>query len=233
MHSTWSDGACTIQEMVEAMRAKGYRYACLTDHSKSLRVAGGLSEHMLLKQLEEVARVNARFSDFTLFSGVEMDILADGTMDYSNEILEKLDFVIASIHSSFSQSRQAIMRRLEAACRNPFVRLIAHPTGRLLGKRSGYAVDVERLIELARETGTALELNASRYRLDLSAKWLTKAQDAGVKLAIDTDSHSLKMLDDMALGVQTAVRGRIRPETVLNTLTEDAFVAFLKQKKTV
>ncbi|RYM06892.1 DNA polymerase/3'-5' exonuclease PolX [Sporolactobacillus sp. THM7-7] len=233
MHSTWSDGSYTIEEMADAMRAKGYAYACLTDHSKSLRVAGGLSEYRLMQQLEEVARVNARYDDFTLYSGVEMDILPDGTLDYDDEVLRQLDFVIASIHSSFSQNRLAIMKRMEAACRNPYVRLIAHPTGRLLGRRRGYPVDVARLIQLAKATGTALELNASRRRLDLSAKWVRQAQDAGVKIAINTDSHSIKMIDDMALGVQTAVRGWIRPETVLNTLPREAFDTFLRGRKPV
>lgn len=231
MHSTWSDGSYTIQEMADAMRAKGYAYACLTDHSKSLRVATGLTEERLLKQLEEVARVNALYEDFTLFSGVEMDILADGSLDFADDILKRLDFVIASIHSSFSQSKNQIMKRLENACRNPYVRLIAHPTGRLLGKRSGYAVDVDGLIRLAKETGTALELNSNRNRLDLSSEWVHKAQEAGVRMAIDTDSHSKKMIEDMALGVQTAVRGWIRPETVLNTMTAEQFAAFLHCKK--
>ncbi len=231
MHSTWSDGSHTIGEMAEAMRAKGYAYACLTDHSKSLRVADGLSERRLFDQLEEVARVNARYDDFVLYSGVEMDILPDGTLDYKDDVLEKLDFVIASIHSSFNQSRADIMKRLEAACRNPYVRLIAHPTGRLLGKRSGYRADVDRLIQLASETGTALELNANRNRLDLSSAWVCKAQDAGVKIAIDTDSHSMKMIDEMGLGVRTAARGWIRPETVLNALPARQFADFIRRKK--
>lgn len=233
MHSAWSDGSYTIQEMAEAMRAKGYAYACLTDHSKSLRVASGLSEYRLLKQQEEVARVNALFNDFTLFSGTEMDILPDGTLDFSDELLKQLDFVIASIHTAFSQSTDQIMKRMEAACNNPYVRLIAHPTGRLLGKRPGYAADVDRLIDMAAKTGTVLELNSNRRRLDLSAKWVRKAQAAGVRIAIDTDSHSKKMMDDMALGVSTAVRGWIRPETVINTMTKEKFTTFIKNGKTV
>ncbi|WP_172968996.1 DNA polymerase/3'-5' exonuclease PolX [Sporolactobacillus terrae] len=231
MHSTWSDGAHTIAEMAEAMRAKGYTYACLTDHSHSLRVAHGLSSERLLRQREEIEKINARFDDFTLYAGVEMDILPDGSLDYPDDVLAQLDFVIASIHSSFSQSQSQIMKRLENACRNPYVRLIAHPTGRLLGKRRGYAVDVERLIERAKETGTALELNASRFRLDLSAKWLGKVQDAGVKIAIDTDSHSMEMMNDMALGVETAIRAGIRPQTVLNTWSEAQLKTFLHQQK--
>lgn len=231
MHTTWSDGAYTIQEMAEAMRAKGYQYACVTDHSKSLRVAGGLSGYRLLKQREEIERVNGLYADFKLFAGVEMDILPDGNLDYDDDVLKELDFVIASIHSSFSQDKAAIMKRLEAACMNPYVRLIAHPTGRLLGRRRGYSVDVDQLIELARASGTALELNANRNRLDLSAKWLVKAQAAGVRIAIDTDSHSIEMMDEMTLGVQMAVRGWIRPETVLNTLSLEALSTLLKQKK--
>ncbi|MCO7175974.1 DNA polymerase/3'-5' exonuclease PolX [Sporolactobacillus kofuensis] len=233
MHSTWSDGAHTIEEMVEAMRARGYRYACLTDHSRSLRVANGLSIERLEKQINEVSSINESNKDFTLFSGVEMDILPDGRLDYPDDILRQLDFVIASIHSSFSQDKKQIMKRLENACRNPYVRLIAHPTGRMLGKRRGYAVDVEALIALAAETGTALELNASRFRLDLSSKWLGKVQEAGVKIAIDTDSHSLKMMEDMKLGVETAIRAGIKPENVLNTWPIDQLKHFLQQKKPV
>ncbi|MCL1630579.1 DNA polymerase/3'-5' exonuclease PolX [Sporolactobacillus sp. CPB3-1] len=231
MHSTWSDGSHTIMEMASAMRAKGYAYACLTDHSRSLRVANGLSFERLDEQISEVARINKQFDDFTLFSGTEMDILPDGALDYPDEMLKKLDFVIASVHSSFSQDRRHIMKRLENACRNPHVRLIAHPTGRLLGKRRGYDVDVEQLIELAKETGTVLELNASRSRLDLSAKWLDKVQKAGVKIAINTDSHSLQMIEDMHLGVETAIRAGIRPENVINTWPINRIRDFLLQKK--
>ncbi|EST13516.1 DNA polymerase/3'-5' exonuclease PolX [Sporolactobacillus laevolacticus] len=233
MHSTWSDGSHTIEEMAEAMRKKGYQYACLTDHSRSLRVANGLSVERLSQQIRKVAEINEMYDDFTLFAGIEMDILPDGSLDYPDDILSQLDFVIASIHSSFTQDQKQIMKRLENACRNPYVRLIAHPTGRMLGKRHGYAVDVDKLIAIAAETGTALELNASRHRLDLSSKWLKKVQDAGVKISIDTDSHSLKMLDDMELGVQTAVRGGIRPKTVINTLPLNELKQFFKQKKPV
>lgn len=233
MHSDWSDGSSSIEEMVGGAKARGYRYACLTDHSRSLRVANGLSIERLRRQLHEVAVLNARLSDFHLFTGTEMDILADGSLDYPDNVLEQLDFVIASIHSSFAQPQSQIMKRLENACRNPYVRLIAHPTGRLLGKRNGYAVDLPRLFALARETGTGLEINASRNRLDLSADWARQAQKAGVKLAINTDSHSRTGLAEMALGVRTAQRGWIRPETVLNTMSLAQFTAFLKKKKPV
>lgn len=231
MHSTWSDGSHTIAEMAEAMHTKGYAYACLTDHSRSLRVANGLSTERLLEQIDEVAKIDNQYDDFTLFSGIEMDILPDGSLDYPDEVLSRLDFVIASIHSSFSQDQKQIMKRLENACRNPYVRLIAHPTGRMLGKRKGYAVDVNRLIQIAAETGTALELNASRFRLDLSSEWLGKVQDAGVKIAIDTDSHSLKMMEDMKLGAATAIRAGIKRENVINTWPTDRLKQFFNQKK--
>ncbi|MFX3617987.1 MAG: DNA polymerase/3'-5' exonuclease PolX [Sporolactobacillus sp.] len=231
LHSTWSDGTQTIAEMAQAAKDRGYQYACLTDHSQSLRVANGLSVERLQRQQEEIAQFNEQTGDFKLFSGTEIDILPDGSLDYPDTVLEQLDFVIASIHSSFTQSQADIMKRLENACHNPYVRLIAHPTGRLLGRRKGYEVDIAQLIQMAKETGTALEINASRNRLDLSAEWAGQAQDAGVKLAIDTDSHSRSGLSEMELGVRTAQRGWIRPATVLNTMTLARFTAFLQQKK--
>ncbi|GGE42288.1 DNA polymerase/3'-5' exonuclease PolX [Pullulanibacillus camelliae] len=232
MHTTYSDGAYTIEEMAEAARHKGYDYIVITDHSKSLRVAGGLDEKRLLQQREEIERLNANYgSAFKIFAGTEMDILSDGRLDFSNETLEALDFVIAAIHTSFSQDEATIMRRLRQAMENPHVRLIAHPTGRIIGRRKGYAVNMELLIQWARETGTALELNANPSRLDLTSEWVKRAQDAQVKLAINTDAHSLDMLDDMPVGVTAARRGWIRPETVLNTMSRGRFEAFIKEPK--
>ncbi|MGO4888643.1 DNA polymerase/3'-5' exonuclease PolX [Anaerobacillus sp. MEB173] len=217
MHTTWSDGAFSIEEMAEAARKKGYSYICITDHSKFLRVANGLTEERLAQQRLEIARINEKYTDFTIFSGIEMDILPDGTLDYDDEIIAELDFVIAAIHSSFSQDRQTIMKRLITALNNQHVDLIAHPTGRLIGRRAGYDVDVDMLIEIAKETDTALELNANPYRLDLSASWLKKAQQAGVKLAINTDAHHIDQLDYMEIGTSSARKGWIRPESVINT----------------
>jgi DNA polymerase (family X) len=232
MHTTWSDGAFTIEEMAEAAIRKGYEYIVITDHSKSLIVAGGLTEKRLKEQREEIERLNARYGDsFKIFAGVEMDILPDGSLDYDNDCLRELDFVIAAIHSAFSQSEDKIMKRMHTALTNPYVRLIAHPTGRIIGGRSGYPIDIEKLIHLAYETGTALELNANSNRLDLAANWLEMCEEHQVKIAINTDAHSLDMLDDMAMGVSWARKGWVRKTSVLNTMNRHEFEAFLKQPK--
>jgi DNA polymerase (family 10) len=229
MHSAWSDGACSIEEMAEACRKKGYRYMAITDHSQYLKVANGLTVERLKRQREEIERLNAKYGDFTILAGIEMDILPDGTLDYDDEVLKELDFVIAAIHSGFSQPRDVIMERLKAALNNRHVDLIAHPTGRLIGRRDGYDVDVDMLIELARETNTALELNANPHRLDLTYSYLKKAQDAGVKIAINTDAHHLDMLDDMKVGVAAARKGWIRKDTVINTWTLEELRQFLRR----
>ncbi|MCP8617060.1 DNA polymerase/3'-5' exonuclease PolX [Salirhabdus salicampi] len=229
MHTTWSDGAQSVKEMAEISRAKGYQYIAITDHSKYLRVANGLNEERLLKQKEEIVRINDMYDDFHIFAGVEMDILPDGTLDFSEIFLKEMDFVIASIHSSFHQPKDVIMKRIRTAMECPYVDLIAHPTGRLIGKRDGYEVDYELLIQWAKETNTALELNANPNRLDLTWKWLKKAQDQGVKVAINTDAHNYKMLDDMEIGVKFGKKGWLRRDTVLNTWGQGELISYLKK----
>jgi DNA polymerase (family 10) len=229
MHSTWSDGAFSIAEMAEACRKKGYRYMAITDHSKFLKVANGLTVERLKKQQEEIARLNEKYDDFVILSGIEMDILPDGTLDYDDEVLESIDFVIASIHSAFSQPKDVIMKRLKTALLNHHVDLIAHPTGRLIGQRDGYDVDIDMLIELAKETNTALELNANPHRLDLTYEHLKKAQAAGVKIAINTDAHNIQMLDHMEIGVAFARKGWIQKETVMNTWDLEQLKKFLQR----
>ncbi|WP_203361536.1 DNA polymerase/3'-5' exonuclease PolX [Bacillus sp. REN10] len=229
MHTTWSDGANSIEEMVEACRARGYEYMAITDHSRYLKVANGLSIERLLKQNEEIRRLNAKYDDIEILSGIEMDILPDGTLDYDDKLLSELDFVIASIHSSFSQAQNIIMDRLKTALSNPHVDLIAHPTGRIIGRRDGYDVNMEMLIQLAKETNTALELNANPHRLDLCAEHLRQAQEAGVKVMINTDAHAIEHLDFMTIGVKAARKGWLRPETVINTYSKAAFLAFLNR----
>ncbi|WP_210609388.1 DNA polymerase/3'-5' exonuclease PolX [Priestia flexa] len=231
MHSTWSDGGYSLEEMAEACRAKGYEYMAITDHSQYLKVANGLTPERIRKQREEVKRLNEKYTDFTILAGIEMDILPDGTLDYEDDLLAEMDFVIASIHSSFSQSREEIMMRLKNALTNQHVDLIAHPTGRLIGRREGYDVDIDLLISLAKETNTALELNANPNRLDLTAEHIKKAQEAGVKIAINTDAHNLEMLEDMKVGVSTGIKGWLKPETVLNTYNLDELKIFLNRHK--
>ncbi|MDY0396914.1 DNA polymerase/3'-5' exonuclease PolX [Virgibacillus halophilus] len=233
MHTTWSDGAQSLEEMAEAARRKGYEYIAITDHSKFLRVANGLDETRLRKQKEEINRLNERYADLHIFSGVEMDILPDGSLDFSDKFLREMDFVIAAIHSSFSQSQEQIMTRLKNAMNNPYVSLIAHPTGRLIGKRDGYAIDMEELIATAAETNTALEINANPNRLDLSAAWAKKAQEKGVVLSIDTDAHNYSMLEDMKYGVATARKGWISKNTVMNTWTAEKIKSFCNHKRMI
>lgn len=230
MHSTWSDGAFSIEEMVEACRARGYKYMAITDHSQFLKVANGLTSERLRQQLEEIRRLNDQYDDFTILSGVEMDILPDGTLDYDDELLAELDIVIASIHSAFSQPKEKIMERLKTALVNAHVDIIAHPTGRLIGRREGYEVDIEMLIELAKETNTALELNANPNRLDLAPEYLRKAQEAGVKVVINTDAHKIDTLNHMEIGVASARKGWISKATVLNALDTDDLLSFLHKR---
>lgn len=231
MHTTWSDGAQDLEEMIERVREKGYTYMAITDHSKYLRVANGLDESRLRKQHEEIIKLNEKYKDFHVFSGVEMDILPDGTLDFSDNFLREMDFVIGAIHSSFNQSEDKIMKRLYTALDNPYVSLIAHPTGRLIGRRKGYQVNVEKLMERAKETNTALEINANPNRLDLSSEWVRKAQDLGVTLAINTDAHSYPMLEHMKYGVSVARKGWIHKDTVMNTWPKTKLMAYFNRNK--
>jgi DNA polymerase (family 10) len=232
MHTTWSDGAHTIEEMIDACRAKGYKYMAITDHSQYLRVANGLTIERLREQKEIIHELNKKYDDITILSGIEMDILPDGSLDYDDELLAELDLVIASIHSSFSQPKETIMKRLKNAVTNPHVDIIAHPTGRVIGRRTGYEVDIDLLIELAKETDTALELNANPNRLDLAAPHLRKAQEAGVTIVINTDAHSIDMLEDMTIGVSVAKKGWIKHDSVLNAKDTNGLLAYLNRNDT-
>ncbi|MEH7481954.1 DNA polymerase/3'-5' exonuclease PolX [Neobacillus drentensis] len=230
MHSTWSDGAHSIEQMAQVCRARGYQYMAITDHSQYLKVANGLTRERLLKQREEIKKLNEKYDDFLILAGVEMDILPDGTLDYDDEFLAEMDFVIASIHSAFTQSKEKIMERLKHALTNAHVDLIAHPTGRKIGRREGYDVDIDLLIQLAKETNTALELNANPNRLDLAAEYLRRAQDAGVKILINTDAHKMDTLKHMEIGVSAAKKGWIKKSSVINALDKNDLLEFLHNR---
>ncbi|HLQ83547.1 MAG TPA: DNA polymerase/3'-5' exonuclease PolX [Pseudogracilibacillus sp.] len=231
MHTTWSDGAESIEDMVQAARKLGYDYLAITDHSKFLRVANGLTEKRLREQAKEIERLNKKYSDILILSGVEMDILPNGELDFDSEFLKEMDIVIAAIHSSFSQSEAEIMHRLEAACKNPYVDIIAHPTGRLIGQREPYAVNMEQLIQLAKETNTVLEINAHPQRFDLSAKWANEAQKQGVNIAINTDAHQTNTLSYMNYGVSVGKKAWLKPETIINTWDKSDLLAFINRNK--
>lgn len=225
MHTTYSDGAFSIREMIEANIKKGYEYMVITDHSKSLKVAHGLQVERLLRQNEEIKNLNEEYTEIDIYSGTEMDILPDESLDYEDDILSQLDYVIAAIHQSFNQSEEEIMKRLEHACRNPYVRHIAHPTGRIIERREGYQPNIEQLMQLAEETQTVMEINANPKRLDLNAATVKKYPN--IKLTINTDAHHVDHLDFMKYGVATAQKGFVNKDRVINTMTRDAFKNFI------
>ncbi|WP_342544589.1 DNA polymerase/3'-5' exonuclease PolX [Lysinibacillus sp. FSL K6-4013] len=231
MHTTWSDGAYSVAEMGEALLARGYQYSVITDHSQFLKVANGLTPERLEKQRGEIEAFNAAHPDFHLFKGTEMDILPDGSLDFEDQVLKELDFVIASIHSSFTQSQDKIMARLLIAMQNPYVHMIAHPTGRIIEDRDGYNPDMKQLIAWAKEYGKILELNANPYRLDLCVEHLEMACAAGVPVAINTDAHDITHLRFMDIGVRYANRAWLPKDMIVNTWTREQFEAFIRRNK--
>lgn len=231
VHSTWSDGHHSILEMAEAARAKGYEYIAITDHSQSLGVAGGLTPEQLLLQIEEIRALNERWDDFCILAGTEVDILPDGTLDFDDDLLRQLDIVIASVHSAMNQDEATMTERIVAAMRNPYVDVIGHPTGRLLGRRDPYPVNIERIIQVAAETGTCLEINASPERLDLKDVHARSAKDAGVLLTVNTDAHRIEGLQQMSYGITVARRAWLEAGHVLNSLPLDELRRTLKRSK--
>ena len=227
-HSTWSDGAASIEAMGRAALARGYQYLAITDHSQSLGVANGLSVERLRQQAGEIKAVQPRLPGLRLLHGAELEVKADGSLDYPDELLAELDFVVASIHTGLRQERETLTRRALAAIRNPYVKLLAHPTGRLLTKRAGGDFDLEAIFKAAAETGTLLEINAAPERLDLSDAHVRRAIEVGVKLIINCDAHQPDEFDNLRFGVATAKRGWATAEDVANTRPVEAFVALLK-----
>ncbi len=231
MHTTWSDGAHSVAEMGQALIKKGYQYAVITDHSQYLKVANGLTPERLANQKVEIEQFNTEQSNLRLFRGTEMDILPDATLDFSDEVLRELDFVIASIHSSFTQSQSKIMERLYTAIINPYVHMIAHPTGRIVGQRSGYNPDIPQLIDWAAEHRKILELNANPYRLDLCIEHLQLAMEKNVPIAINTDAHAIEHLRFMEIGVHYAQKAWLKKELIVNTWTLEQFEAWIRRNK--
>jgi len=218
VHTKWSDGAHDLDDVVEAARERKYKYVAVTDHSKGLGVAHGLDEGRLRRQIEAIDAANAKRKGFRILKGIEVDIRGDGTLDLPDALLSELDIVVASIHSGFRQPGEQLTKRLVAAIRNPYVSVIAHPTGRLLGEREAYPVDMEAVLAEAARCGTALEINAYPLRLDLSDAHARAAKRRGIPLVISTDAHILGNLDFMAYGVSIARRGWLARGDVLNTL---------------
>ncbi|RNJ48103.1 DNA polymerase/3'-5' exonuclease PolX [Methylocystis hirsuta] len=217
VHSNWSDGDAPIAEMAQAARARGYEYMALTDHSRRVTVAHGLDRARLLRQIREVDRLNGKLRGFTVLKGVEVDILADGSLDLPDEVLSRLDIVVAAVHYKFDLPRDEQTERIIRAMDNPRVSVLAHPTGRLIEERGPYDIDVDRVMKAAKERGCCLELNAEPDRLDLTDVAAKAAKALGVKIAISTDAHSTAGLAYMRYGVDQARRGWLEPDDVINT----------------
>ncbi len=230
-HSNWSDGTPGFEEMARHAIKMGYKYLVVSDHSKSLHIANGLKDDELLEEIEEIEKLNKKFKGFALLKGTEVDILADGSIDFHDKLLEKLDVVVASVHSGFKQGKEKITERIVAAIRNPYVNIIAHPTGRLISRREGYEVDLDKVIEACAETGTALEINCFYDRLDLSDINCKKAKEAGVMISISTDAHHLDQMWMIELGVVIARRGWLETRDVINTFSIEKLKAFCKKKR--
>ena len=231
VHSKYSDGNLGIEEIIDEAKKRGYQYVAVTDHSKSLGIAGGMSAEQLLDQNKKILSFNKRLRGFRLLSSVEMDIKSDGTMDYPDEVLKKLDIVVASIHSGFRQSRDKLTKRLVSAMKNPYVTIIAHPTGRLIGERDAYEVDMEEILTAARNTGTSIEVNAYPLRLDLSDSYIKRAKAMGILLAISTDTHVAYQFDFMRYGVGISRRGWLEKKDVLNTYPYKTLMKHFMVKK--
>jgi DNA polymerase (family 10) len=219
MHTTASDGVCSIEEIALAAKKLGYRYVAICDHSKSSVIANGLSVERMKRHIQDIRAADKKMKGISILVGCECDILSDGSLDYPDEILLECDLVVASIHSGMSGGKTSPTERTLAAMRNPYVTIIGHPTGRLINQRPPMKIDIPAVIEAAAKTHTGLELNASWQRLDLKDVHVRQAIDAGVAVAISTDAHSVPGLQDISYGVATARRGAARRDAILNTRT--------------
>jgi len=231
VHTNASDGNADISELAYAARDMGYKYICITDHSKSSAIANGLSSKQLANQIKQIRKLNEEIKGITIFAGTEMDILANGSLDFDNKLLADLDFVIASIHSGMTSPREKVTTRTLKAMDNPYVNCIAHPTGRLIGQREPMDIDMAAVIKHAAQTHTALEVNANPYRLDLKDTHCKMAVEAKVTLAIGTDSHSTAGFSLMGFGVATAARGWATKADILNTLSLAKVQSWVKAKR--
>ncbi|OPX86676.1 MAG: DNA polymerase/3'-5' exonuclease PolX [Pelotomaculum sp. PtaB.Bin104] len=232
VHTDWSDGLGSIEKMVERARAKDYRYIAITDHSQSLKIAGGLSLDRLKVQHREIGRLNEKYKDntgdFRILTGIEVDILPQGGLDCPDEILADMDLVVASVHSAFRQDRDKMTARIVSAIENKNVDIIGHLTGRIIGRRAEYDLDLERVLEAAARCGKIMEINASPDRLDLNDVNARLAKNKGVKIAVNSDAHNIRRLDEMPFGVAVARRAWLEADDVINTLTLKKLLRKLK-----
>lgn len=229
-HTTASDGTASLEEMAAAAKAQGLEYAVVSDHSKYVGITNGLDEKRLTAQMKEIDQINKKLKNFRLLKGVEVDILADGTLALADKILAKLDVVVAAIHTNFKLTREEQTKRLVAAIQNPHVDLIGHPTGRIIGKRKGYEVDLEKVVDSAAQHKVALEINAHPSRLDIDDVAAKYARDHGVKIVLSTDSHAPSGFAVMKYGINQARRGWLEKQDVLNTYTATELLEYLRHR---
>ena len=230
VHSDWTDGTASIEAMAQAAQARGYEYIALTDHSRRVTMAHGLDPARLSRQAREIDRLNGHLRGLTILKGIELDILKDGRLDLPDATLAKLDIVVAAVHSYFDLPREAQTERVIRAMHNRHVSIIAHPTGRLIGEREPYDIDMERIIAAARELGCYLEINAQPDRLDLNDVYVHAAKQAGLTLAISTDAHSVDAYECMRFGLDQARRGWLTADDVINTRSLADLRRLLKRK---
>ena len=231
VHSNYSDGVNTIEDMARAARELGYEYLVLCDHSKSTYYANGLDEKRLMEQHAEIDRVNKLFDDFQVLKGTECDILPDGSLDYDNDTLALFDVVVISIHSRFNMTEEEATQRIIKAMENPYATILGHPTGRLLLARDGYPLDMHRILDAAADLGVAVEINAHPQRLDLDWRFGKYAKEKGVKLSIGPDAHRTEGLLDVVYGLHIARKGWQEKEDILNCLSADELRAFARRRR--
>jgi len=230
MHTVETDGKNTIEEMAEAAKARGYKYVAITDHSKNLAFANGLDDKRALEHIQRIREANAKFDGLTIFAGIEVDILADGDLDLSDDVLAQMDVVIASVHSVFNQEPAKMTERLLKAVENPNISIVGHPTGRLQLRRDAYHFDMDAVLSAAARHTVAMELNSYPDRLDLNDIHLRQAKQRAVKIVINTDSHHTSHLDKIRYGVLQARRAWLTKEDVLNTLGAEKFAKAMKHE---
>ena len=233
IHSDFSDGRISLEKVIEIGYRRGYKYIAITDHSKSLGVAHGLSEERLLDQIQRIKKIESRYKDFKILTGTEMDIKADGSLDWGRDILGKLDIVIAAVHSGFKQSKEKMTERILSAIESGLVDIIAHPSGRLLGERDPYEVDWDAIFKAAAKYKVALEINSHILRLDLTDINAARAKECGVLITINTDAHSKEHFDMMKYGVSVGRRAWLNKRDVINCLSYNKLRKFLAQRKKV
>jgi DNA polymerase (family 10) len=233
-HSTYSDGLNTLEEMASYCKELGYQYLGICDHSKAAFYASGMKEETILKQHAEIESLNKKLGadgSFRIFKGVESDILNDGSLDYSNEVLASFDFIVASVHSNLKMSEEKAMGRLIKAIENPYTTILGHPTGRLLLMREGYPVDHRKMIDACAANGVVIEINANPYRLDLDWRWIDYALNKEVKLSINPDAHEKAGYHDMYFGTLTARKGGLYKEMCLNAMTLEEIGSYFSTRK--